>query len=701
MNFKDVAIQNIENGLCTLPAIRSQKRPMCKWTKYQHELPTEADWEGWKIADALCIVCGKISGNLLMIDFDQQGQALPDFKSKTDPELYSRLVIEQSQSGGFHIIVRSEAPVPGNTVLAKDPDGKVLIETRGEGGIFLCAPTPGYVVTQGDFQNIPVLCSDTIESLLNTAWSLDQTPQQESIALPIPGSVPHPPVDRRHGTGKTPMEDYNERGRDDFKRLLKKHGWRYTGEEDSNERWLRPGKSQHSKEKSASLHHTKPTFYIHSSNCTLPAGQGFSFFYVYTYLEHDGDFAAATKDLAGQGYGDALTTEPVELSEFLTASPEDRQTEKVTAAPPLPMPSPFDDFAVENLDEIRPDDIEDPGLIPDGLLNPPGLVGEIAQYCFDTNAVQQQEFALATGITMVAHLIGQNYQTPDACRSNFYALSIGKSGAGKNRAITFFRSRPIKEIVKSIVGTFSGHAALLRYLQKRTKTLLMVWDEVGGKLEEIIKKPNSPTSQLLDYLTELYSSAESSVSADIKVSDIEAPDVIEPHCSLYGTGTFKSVFKAMTPDLIERGFIGRVSFFFADQNKKKRKMHERLPIPESILEQIKAWKQKSLALPTTQEGAQPLFQVIPEPTVVTYTEEAKQLFDQFSDQCTNAEENTPEDFQCLWVRSVEEAKKLALIYACSVSIDNPIIDAEAATWACRLSEHLTLRKLGNVPFSLH
>ena len=85
--------------------------------------------------------------------------------------------------------------------------------------------------------------------------------------------------------------------------------------------------------------------------------------------------------------------------------------------------------------------------------------------------------------------------------------------------------------------------------------------------------------------------------------------------------------------------------------------------------------------------------MIPEPTVVAYTEEAKQIFDQFSDQCTNAEENSPEDFQCLWVRSVEEAKKLSLIYACSVSIDNPIINAESATWACRLSQHLTRRKL--------
>ena len=198
MNSKDVAIQYIGNGLCTLPAIRSQKRPMCKWTKYQHELPTEAEWEGWKFADALCIVCGKISGNLLMIDFDQQGKALPEFKSRIAPELYSRLVIEQSQSGGFHIIVRSEAPIPGNTVLAKDSDGKVLIETRGEGGIFLCSPTPGYVLTQGDFQNIPVLRAEVIETLLTAAWSLDQTPQQEPTAPPIPDSVPRSPVERRY-----------------------------------------------------------------------------------------------------------------------------------------------------------------------------------------------------------------------------------------------------------------------------------------------------------------------------------------------------------------------------------------------------------------------------------------------------------------------------------------------------------------------
>src|SRR5215471_17049870 len=101
-------------GLCAFPAIRSQKRPMGKWKEYQTRFPTAAEWEGWQFADAICLVCGEISGNLLMIDFDQQGKALPDFKEKIDPELYSRLVIEQSQSGGFHLILRSTEPACGN-----------------------------------------------------------------------------------------------------------------------------------------------------------------------------------------------------------------------------------------------------------------------------------------------------------------------------------------------------------------------------------------------------------------------------------------------------------------------------------------------------------------------------------------------------------------------------------------------------------
>jgi hypothetical protein len=212
LNIKDAAIQYIEWNLCALPAIKAEKRPICSWKAYQHRLPTQAEWERWQHADAVCIVCGNISGNLLMIDFDQQGKALSEFADNVPSELFSRLVIEKSQSGGFHVIVRSEVPVAKNTILAKDSDGKVLIETRGEGGLFLCTPTLGYDLVQGNFQDIPVLSGDEIETLLLIARSLDQTKAAANVESPS----------FHYQTANRPSDDFNDKGRTFIKQILQK-----------------------------------------------------------------------------------------------------------------------------------------------------------------------------------------------------------------------------------------------------------------------------------------------------------------------------------------------------------------------------------------------------------------------------------------------------------------------------------------------
>jgi hypothetical protein len=47
----------------------------------------------------------------------------------------------------------------------------------------------------------------------------------------------------------------------------------------------------------------------------------------------------------------------------------------------------------------------------------------------------------------------------------------------------------------------------------------------------------------------------------------------------------------------------------------------------------------------------------------------------------------------LWARAEEKACRLALIHACSASREQPVIDADAARWACELSEYLTRRVL--------
>ena len=91
-------------------------RPAISWKKYQCQLPTEAELERWFSgkSDSICIVTGRISGNLELMDFDHSGDLYDAWIDSISPEIQSRLIIESSQSGGCHVIYRSDQPVDGN-----------------------------------------------------------------------------------------------------------------------------------------------------------------------------------------------------------------------------------------------------------------------------------------------------------------------------------------------------------------------------------------------------------------------------------------------------------------------------------------------------------------------------------------------------------------------------------------------------------
>ncbi|MGL4944445.1 MAG: AAA family ATPase [Thermoguttaceae bacterium] len=178
----------IKSGLSTLPAKRSDKRPTVYWKPYQKQLPTYGVFCVKSDFDAVCIITGKVSGNLIMIDFDQQAKAYPQWAASVPAELLARCVIERSQRGGKHVVVRCTVAVGKNDKLALDVDGGVLIETRGEGGLFLCAPTEGYEILQGDFAAMPVLTADEVETLLAAARALNEAPPKpktKPIANPV------------------------------------------------------------------------------------------------------------------------------------------------------------------------------------------------------------------------------------------------------------------------------------------------------------------------------------------------------------------------------------------------------------------------------------------------------------------------------------------------------------------------------------
>jgi len=339
----EAAILYQRAGLAVLPARLAEKRPaLAGWKDYQKRLPTEAEVSAWfaNVHDALCIVTGAVSGNLELIDFDNGGELFDRWAKLVEaeaPGLMGRLVMEQSQSGGWHVVYRSATAVCGNIHLAQravpTPDDKpitiagktykprrnaagaweitlTLIETRGEGGLFLCHPTPGYELAQGQFEDLPSVTAEERDVLLEAAWSLNEL---------IPPPVAVPPDPQPHLNGERPGDAFNARG--DVAALLAQHGWVLV-RDGENQYWRRPGKTSGW---SATL--KDRVFYVFSSNAAPFDGpKAYGPFAVYTILEHGGDYTRAASALRAQGYGSAPS------SSSLPAPP---MVPVVGTAPPL------------------------------------------------------------------------------------------------------------------------------------------------------------------------------------------------------------------------------------------------------------------------------------------------------------------------------------------------------------------------------
>ena len=307
------AMAYLAAGLSCLPAAKARKHPAIgSWKNWQTRLPTEVEVRAWfsNAHDAICVVSGAVSGNLECMDFDNGGELFAAWMEKVDTGLLAKLVIEQTPSGGYHVCYRCESPVEGNLKLARgNRDGKLktLIETRGEGGLFLCAPTEGYALQQGDFASIPTISPDARQALLEAARSLDEV-QAATTPTDLHGAnvgqrgADFAPTGGKDAFDLAPGDDFNARG--DVHPLLLAAGWQFCGNNpDGNELWTRPGKDPRN---GISATYKDGSFYVFSSNAApFEPNVKYSPFAVYATLNHNGDYTAAASALLTQGYGKA------------------------------------------------------------------------------------------------------------------------------------------------------------------------------------------------------------------------------------------------------------------------------------------------------------------------------------------------------------------------------------------------------------
>ena len=670
----NIAQSYLNTGLSVLPAIRAEKRPAIgKWKQYQQRLPLPAELTAWPFNDSLCIICGTVSGNLEIIDFDGGGELFPAWMDRIDPDLRDHLVIESTPSGGMHVIYRCDVAVCGNIKLAQrkvDDKVQTLIETRGEGGLFLCSPTPGYEMMQGDMLDLPVLTEAQRDTLLKTAWELNEylppvidgantcanVGQIASHNSNKCGTSPH----NSHNLNR-PGDAYNKHG--DVRDLLRSHGWELA-EPGDNEYWRRPGKDTCW---SASL--KDRVFYVFSSNAApFEPEQGYSPFAVYALLEHGGDFSAASRTLALYGFGDDLDivdNSDIDLSGILDGDDQDDVTSTVP----------------------------DPGPLPENLLYIPGFIGEVIDFCMANAPYPSLGMAFCGALAMQSYLCGRKVREAGDLRTNIYLLALGSSSAGKNYPRQINAHLAIAaNMTDSLCRKFASGEGIEDQLATQPCTMYQT-DEIDGILQSVNKSKDARNESIMTVLLELFSSASMMYSMRSKAGKPRIPGVIhQPHLTVFGTATPTHYYEAMSERMLTNGFFARM--VIVDTGKRSPGQEPGLvdSMPDRLVETARWWGNYQ---PGEHRGN--LIGFYPVPVIVPYSDQAKEHITEFrqhaDDEYAQAEDRKDEVAMTVWGRANENARKLALLYACSQNNTKPEISVDAVRWASAFVEHQVQRML--------
>lgn len=364
-------------GASVVPAAANgTKAPAGQWKLYMRQAADERQLHTWfsNGHPGIGIILGTVSGNLEMLEFE--GRAVDEGVHTAYGEIVQasglgdvwaaikRGYCERTPSGGYHLVYRVDGgPVLPNTKLARRPadlaelnnheravlatkPSKVfyrdLVETRGEGGFVVTAPSHGPVhetgrpwdLLAGGPESIATITADERDALFEIARILDQTPRPGDTT---PAAAADPATTFLNSTtpapdsGLSPLDDYEQRT--SWAEILKPHGWQLLLTHGHTSYWRRPGKNLGI---SATTGHAtdRDRLYVFTTSTEFEAERPYTKPGAYALLEHGGDHSAAARELRRQGYGHR--PEPTRHLAATPAAPTDQGAAALQVDEPAP-----------------------------------------------------------------------------------------------------------------------------------------------------------------------------------------------------------------------------------------------------------------------------------------------------------------------------------------------------------------------------
>ncbi|NLX59679.1 MAG: DUF3987 domain-containing protein [Phycisphaerae bacterium] len=333
-----------------------------------------------------------------------------------------------------------------------------------------------------------------------------------------------------------------------------------------------------------------------------------------------------------------------------------------------------------------------PGPVPDRLLYVPGFIGEMIDFCLAAAPYPSLGMAFCGALAMLGHLTGRKVRDPSDLRTNLYLLALASSSAGKNypRQMNSHLAM-VADLAETIRIRFASGEGIEDRLEEHPSTMYQT-DEIDGILQSISKSKDARFESIITTLLTMFSSANMMYPMRSKAGKQSSSIIHQPHLTIFGTATPGHYYEALSDRMLTNGLFARMIIVDTGKRAPGQDARPVSEMPRRLVDTACWWAEFR---PGERRGN--LLDFCPQPIIVPYSDDGKRAADEFrrfaDERYSEAEDCGDEVATTVWGRANENARKLALIYACSENHALPQISKAAIEWAMAFVEHQTRRML--------
>lgn len=316
---------------------------------------------------------------------------------------------------------------------------------------------------------------------------------------------------------------------------------------------------------------------------------------------------------------------------------------------------------------------------------PPGLMGEIANFIYQSAPRPVKEIAIAGAIGLMSGICGRSYNI-SGTGLNSYILILACTGSGKEgcaSGIDRLMTHTLKTVPAASAfigpGEIASPQALQKFLAKSSNCFMSLVGEFGMKFRQLCSERASTNEiGLKRIFLDLYNkSGRNSILKPLIYSDKDknTESIQAPAFSMLGETTPETFYENLNQQLISDGLLPRFTIIeYHGQRPQLNDNHLSAVPSQQLSDQFSALCAYSLQLNNGNNALD-----------VQIEPEALKLFKDFDKHCDYQINSASSDVtRQLWNRAHIKSLKLAALLAVGCNYINPCINVECTTWALQL-----------------